>query len=185
MPTFLSDPSQSLYIILVAIAVVLAAVAVRRQRRSDLFNFLIVAIPLLALVLIDVAVESPREQVEKAIKEMGTATRAKKVDDVFKHISDSFKYKSLDKKGLQDKARQAEAIGFGGISEYDLARSGFRAIDANTIEQGFRVKHNGQPEAHFYVVGTFKKDTDGQWRLSTFKVFDPVNIKDEKDIPGL
>jgi ketosteroid isomerase-like protein len=185
MPTVLSDPSPTLYVILGAVVVIFGAIAVRRQKRSDVINFAIPAVLLLALFLIDRAFESPREKVEKAIKEMGTATRAKKHDDVFRHVSDSFKYKSLDKKGLQDKARQADVIGFGGISEYDLARSGFRAIDDNTIEQGFRVKHAGQPEVHFFVVGTFKKDPDGEWRLSTFKLFDPVNTKDEKDIPGL
>ena len=100
-------------------------------------------------------------------------------------VSESFKYRSLDKKGLRERAKQAEAIGFGGVSEYDLARSGFKPVDDTTVEQGFRVKHNGTPEIHFYVIGTFKKDADGEWRLVTFKLFDPVNLNDEKEVPGL
>lgn len=184
MPTALSDPTTALYAILAAITLVLGAIAIRRQKRSDLINFAIPAIALAALFIIDRMVESPREQSVRKIQEMGSASRDKKYDDVFKHVSESFKYKSLDKKSLQDRAKAAEAMGFGGIGEYDLARSSFKEIDANTIEQGFRVKHTGQPELHFYVVATFKKDGDGEWRLSTFKLFDPINTKDEKDIPG-
>jgi hypothetical protein len=185
MPDFLADPSFTLYVVLGAMVVVLGAIALRRQKRADLITFGIGAVVLLAVFLIDRAVESPRETAVRKIQEMGAASRAKKHDDLFKHVSEAFKYRTLDKKGLQDRARTAEAIGFGGIAEYDLARSGFKQIDDTTVEQGFRVKHTGYPELHFYVVGTFKKDPDGEWRLVTFKLFDPVNVSDEKDIPGV
>lgn len=184
MPTFLSDPSTALYAILGVAVLVTGVLAARRQRRTDLINFAIPAAVLVAVFLIDRFVESPRETVERKVKEMGAASRDRKYDDLFKHVSDQFKYKSLDKKALRDRARQAEGVGFGGVSEYDLARSGFKEVDATTIEQGFRVKHNGTPELHFYVIGTFKKDPDGEWRLVTFKLFDAVNVNDEKDIPG-
>ena len=55
----------------------------------------------------------------------------------------------------------------------------------NAIEQGFGVKHKGEPQIPFYVKGTFKKDPDGEWRLVTFKFFDPINKNEEKEIPGL
>jgi hypothetical protein len=184
MPTALSDPSPTLYLVLGVVTVIFGAIALRRQRRSDVINFLIPAALLVALFVIDRLFESPREAAVRKIQEMGTASRDRKYDDLFRHVSDSFKYRSLDKKGLRDRARQAEAMGFGGIAEYDLARSGFKSIDDNTVEQGFRVKHTGQPELHFYVVATFKKDPDGEWRITTFKLYDPVNVNDEKDIPG-
>ena len=105
MPTFLSDPSTALY------ADPRggrpghsACVAARRQRRTDLINFLIPAAILLALFLIDETYESPREAVARKLKEMESASQAKKYDDLFKHVSDSFQYKSLDKKGLRDRA---------------------------------------------------------------------------------
>lgn len=185
MPTALSDPSTALYAVLGVAALVLGLLALRKQTRSAAINFAIPAAALLAVFLIDRFVESPREMAVRKIREMGAASRDKKVDDVLKHVSDSFKYRALDKKGLRDRAQQAESMGFGGVSEYDLARSGFKEVDANTIEQGFRVKHNGSPEIHLYVIGTFKKDPDGEWRLTTFKLYDPVNLNDEKEVPGL
>jgi hypothetical protein len=185
MPTFLSDPSPALYVVLGVAVLVTGVLLAKRQKRSDLINFAIPAAALLAVVVIDYLVESPREAAVRKVQEMGKASRDKKYDDVLKHVSESFKYRSLDKKGLRDRALQAEAMGFGGVSEYDLARSGFKEVDANTIEQGFRVKHNGTPELHFYVIATFKKDQDGEWRLTTFKLLDPVNMNEEKDIPGV
>ena len=58
-------------------------------------------------------------------------------------------------------------------------------MEDGTIEQGFGVKHMGEPQVPFYVKGTFKKDPDGEWRLVTFKFFDPINKNEEKEIPGL
>ena len=185
MPTFLAEPSTALYAILGVVTLVLGITAARRQKRSDAINFGIAAAVLLAVFLIDRAVESPREAVVRKVQEMGQASRDKKHDDLFKHVSDAFKYKSLDKAGLRDKAKQAEAMGFGGISEYDLARSGFKAVNDTTVEHGFRVKTHSQPEVHLFVVATFKKESDGEWRLTTFKLYDPVNVNDEKDVPGL
>src|SRR5215216_2089479 len=110
MPTAFSDPSPTLYLILGILVVILGAIALRRQRRSDVINFLIPAALLLALFLIDQAVESPREQIVSSIREMETATQNKHHADVFKHVSNDFKYKSLDKKQLQDKAQLVESL---------------------------------------------------------------------------
>jgi len=185
MPTALSDPSMSLYAILGVATVLLGIIALRRQKRSDAINFCIPLVALIALFVIGKAVESPREQTERKIKEMSQASLNKKHDDIFKHVSDSFKYKSLDKKSLQEKAKQAYEMGFGGFEWYNLARSSFRPMEDGTIEQGFGVKHMGEPPLPFYVKGTFKKDPDGEWRLVTFKLYDPINMNDEKEIPGL
>jgi len=185
MPTALSDPSMSLYAILGVATVLLGIIAIRRQKRSDAINFCIPAAALIALFVIDKVVESPREQTVRKIKEMAQASRDKKHDDIFKHVSDSFKYKSLDKKALQERAKQAEAQGFAGFDWYNLERTTYKMMEEGTIEQGFGVKHLGTPEFLIYVKGTFKKDPDGEWRLVTFKFFDPINMNDEKEIPGL
>lgn len=185
MPTALSDPSIALYAILGVATVLLGILALRRQKRSDLINFCIPAAALIALFVIDKAVESPREQTVRKIQEMGKASRDKKYDDIFTHVSDSFRYRTLDKKALRERAKQADGMGFGGFAEYDLARSSFIPMQDGTIEQGFRVNVKLTQDVPFYVKGTFKKDPDGEWRLVTFKLFDPINMNDEKEIPGL
>jgi hypothetical protein len=175
MPTVLSDPSPTLYVILAAVVVVLGAIALRRQKRSDVINFAIPAVVLLALYLIDMAVESPREQIVKNIQEMETATQNKKHADVFKHVSDSFKYKSLDKKGLEEKAQLVEALpNWEGIKVIGLDRKGFAPKDATTAEHRFEVQPLRMPgtEYRYDCIVTFKKEGE-QWRV--------VGLRFEKD----
>ncbi|HKB01869.1 MAG TPA: hypothetical protein VKD90_06595 [Gemmataceae bacterium] len=184
MLTELADPSPTLYVILGAIAVVLGAIAFRRQKRSDVINFAIAAMVLLALFLIDLAVESPREQIFKSIQEMETATQNKKHADVFKHVSDSFKYRSWDKKGLQEKAQLVEVLpNWEGIKVLGLNRKGFDKKDTTTAEQRFEVQPLRMPgtEYRYDCIATFKKEGD-QWRLIGFRL-----EKDGKEVtpPGL
>jgi hypothetical protein len=184
MPTAFSDPSPTLYLILGILVVILGAIALRRQRRSDVINFLIPAALLLALFLIDLAVESPREQVVASIREMETATQNKKHSDVFKHVSNDFRYKSLDKKQLQDRAQLVEALpNWEGLKVTDLSREGFVQKDANTAEQRFDVMPLRMPgtEYRYECVATFKNE-NGRWMLTTFRL-----TKDEHEVnpPGL
>jgi hypothetical protein len=93
MPTFLSDPPTSVYTILGAMVIVLAAVAFRRQKKNDLITFALGSLLLLAIFLIDKMIESPREITLRQVQEMAAASHAKQYDDLFKHVSESFKYK--------------------------------------------------------------------------------------------
>lgn len=185
MPSFLSDPTPTIYVLFGAIALILGIVALRRQKKWDLIRFAIGLLLVVGLFLCDKFFESPRESVVRKIQEMGVASRSKKYDELFKHVSESFKHKSLDKKGLRDRAKAAETMGFSGISEFDLSRSNFKQIDDNTIEQSFRVKPEGfGTEIQGYVIATFKKEANDEWRLTTFSLRNPININEEMAIPG-
>jgi hypothetical protein len=184
MPTALSDPSPTLYLILGVLVVILGAVVVRRQRRSDLINFLIPAALLLALFVADRMFESPREQVVVTIREMETATQNKKHAEVFKHVSKDFKYRSLDKAGLEEKARMVEVLpNWEGIKVIDLNREGFVKKDANTIEQKFDVQPLRMPgtEYRYECIATFKNE-NGRWMLVGFRLMKDGN---EASPPGL
>ncbi len=178
------DPPMAFYAVLAALALVSGAVAFRSRKRSGLSVFAASIAALLGLFVIDRTYESPREEVVRKIGEMGEASRASRFDDLFRHVSESFKYKSLNKAGLQAKARMAQSMEFGGISEHDLGRSNFTRVDDATIVHWFRIRSH-RPDALLQVEGTFKKEADGQWRLIGFRLFDPVNRNDEKEVPGL
>jgi hypothetical protein len=171
MPTLISDPTSTMYIVFGAMVVVLGALALRRQKKSDVITFVVAAVLLLALYLIDRAVESPREQVVRNLNEIQSASQAKNYDEAFKHISDSFQYKSLDKKALREKARMGEQYFPEGISIFDAKRSDFKEMVDGTLEQEFKVQPKGHAEFQYYCVGVFKKDPDGEWRLITFRLY--------------
>jgi hypothetical protein len=190
MPTLLSDPTSTMYIAFGAIVVVLGALALRRQKKADVITFAAGAALLLVLYLIDITHESPREQVVRKLKEMESATHAKNYDEVFKHISESFKYKSLDKKGLRDKARLAEQYFPEGVSIWDHGRTNFKEMVDGTIEQEFAVQPKNNPQFRYQCVGVFKKEPDGEWRLITFRLYPVVGgseggQREEVTPPGL
>ena len=189
MPTFLSDPSTALYAILGVITLVLGAVAARRQKRADAINFAIAAALLLAVFLIDRAYESPREAVARKLKEMESASQANKYDELFKHVSDKFQYKSFDKKALRDKANMATNYFPEGIRIWNVSRPNFKPIDDTTIEQEFDVQPVNAPQFRRQCVGVFKKEADGEWRMTTFRLYPVVGEgggeRQEESIPGL
>lgn len=183
MPTLLSDPTPTMYVVFGAMVIILGALALRRQKKSDVITFAVAAALLLVLYLIDRSFESPREQVSRKIKEMGEASQSKKYDDLFKHVSDSFKFQSLDKKGLRERAQQAEMYIPDGIEAWSLDRPDFKIVDESTVQQGFLVqpRNTGNPAFQRYVVATFKKEGE-EWRLTTFSLYDPIKRTNDAEL---
>jgi hypothetical protein len=188
MPTFFSDPSTAQYAILAVAVLVLGAVAARRQKRADAIFFAMVAALFLLVVAIDFAVESPRESVVRTLKEMETASQGKKYDDLFKHVSDKFQYKALDKKGLRELAKQAEIHFPEGVRIWNANRGNFKLLDDNTIEQEFDIQPVNGPQFRHQCVGVFKKEADGEWRMTTFRLYSIVGQeggRQEVSPPGM
>jgi len=191
MPTLLSDPTRTMYILFGTMVVILGIMALRRQKKSDVVTFVVGVVLLLALFLIDCANESPREQVSRKLQEMESSSQARKYDDVFKHISESFQYKSLDKKALRERARQAESYFPEGVRIWNVTRNNFKAMQDGTIEQEFDVQPVNNPQFRYQCVGVFKKDPDGEWRLVTFRLYPVVGgggadgKREEVTPPGL
>ena len=108
MPTILSDPPPILYILLGTAAIILAAVWARFRTTKLLTAFAGVAGLLLLLFLIDRFVESPREQAVRKMKELAAATQSRRMDEAFRHISESFNYHGMSKSALRDRGRSCE-----------------------------------------------------------------------------
>jgi hypothetical protein len=165
----LTDPSPTLYIILGTVVIILAALWARNRTRSNLIQLAIGVAFLLAVVVCDVLVESPREQAVRLMKEMARATQERRMDDAFRHISDTFNYNGITKTALRDRARWAQdQPGFAGVGVSTFERADARRIDDKTVQIGFEVFALNAPvgEGRFYCLGTFKQETDGEYRLT-------------------
>jgi hypothetical protein len=190
MPTLLSDPTRTMYIVFGAMVVILGAMALRRQKKSDVITFVVAALLFLVLFLIDRAYESPREKVVRTLQEMESASQARKYDDVFKHISNDFKYKSLDKKTLRERAAVAEGQFPEGVRIWNLTRESYKAMVDGTIEQEFDVQPVNNPQFRYQCVAVFKQEADGEWRMITFRLYPVVGgagdgKREEVTPPGL
>lgn len=188
MPTFLSDPATSTYTILGAMVLILAAVAMRRQKKADFAMLAAGVALLLGLFLADHFNDSPRETTLQHVQAMALASQSKNWDDLFKHVSESFKYKTLDKKTIRDKAKLAESMIPDGFETWELQRSNFKEIDETTLEQSFlaQPRKSGNPAMQRYVVATFKKEGDA-WKMIEFKLYHPLQRTNapEESVPGL
>jgi len=158
---------------------VLALVALwfRGGTRGDLFRLVAGIAIFIAVVLIDVFVESPREESTRKMEEIRAATKAKNVDDVAKHISESFKYEGTSKAHLLEKIRAVYQIPqFEGVDMTGFSRADFQQVDIDTIKIGFEAwpAKYGLPEYRYYCWATFVKDPDGQYRMRTFELHQPA-----------
>jgi hypothetical protein len=189
MPTLISDPTSTMYIVFGAMVVILGALALRRQKKSDVITFVVAAVLLIAMFLVDRLVETPREQVERKLKEIQSASQARNYDEAFKHVSESFHYRSLDKKALREKARLGEQYFPEGVSIFQVNRSDFKEMTDGTIEQEFAVQPKNNGQFRYQCVGVFKKDPDGEWRLFTVRFYPVVGgsggQREEVTPPGL
>ena len=187
MPTFLSDPSTPFYTLLGALVIILGLVALRRQKRADLVNLAIGAAVLLAVFLIDQAVDSPREEVENVVKDMGRTAQSSDYDGVFQHVSESFNYKGKNKQAARQAAETARGYFPEGIRIWGLTRNGFKEIDDSTAEQEFDAQFVNAPQTRHRCVGVFKKE-NGVWKMTSFRLYAVVgNGSTDQEVtpPGL
>lgn len=192
MPTFLTDPTPAIYLILLAFAVVTGAIAARNQDRRSGFRFAIAAALLLLVFAIDKGIESPREEAVRRVNEMAQAADAKNPDKFVEHLADTIEYRggnspvTVKRDEVRTSAfwpmlRQAEAR----VTVWDFARNDVKEIDANTLEIGFNAKGESQGTPFpLYMRATFRKQPDGQWKLTAFASFNFANHNEPLLIPN-
>jgi hypothetical protein len=193
VPTFLSDPPQTAYLLLFAAALVSGAVWFnRRDNRRSLVVFGSIAAVLALLVLLDKLFESPREESVRAVQTMVRAADTRDANAFVANIADTLEYHG-ESAPVTVTREQVRSGGFWNvlrqhtvhIAAWDFSRDDVREIDANTIEIGFLAKGeaNGQ-QAPLYFRATFARQPDGFMKLTKLATYDPMKRTNErKTIP--
>jgi hypothetical protein len=189
MPAWLIEGDPVVYLILGCVAVVCFALWWRTRKRRYAIVGAIAVLLGVAFFLLDRSFESDREQIERKTHEVAAAVQHHDVAGAFRHISEDFHYGSYDKKGLRKFAddnvaqRNVTEMTVWGFEPGMVDRSA-RAAGMNFL---FKVRGNWSAGAEFFrCESTWKLDADGQWRLLTFKIYDPtVNTKSPFPVPGL
>jgi hypothetical protein len=192
MPTFLSDPTQGFYLALIAFAVITGAIAAKRQDKKSCIPFGVTLLLLLAVYLCDKSVESPREEAVRRATAMANAANDRNPDAFAEHIAETFEYtgeqntvkktrSEIRGSSLWSLLRQYNAR----VSAWGFDRADVNVIDESAVEIGFMAKGEaeGKP-VMFYLRATFKKQADGQMRLTALKSFHPANHTERVSIPG-
>lgn len=197
MPTLLSDPPFLLFGV-IALAAIVPAVAAfllptdprsRPKRQRTLLGasgFCILA--LVVLILLDRFFESDREQMIRKLNEMSAGVREGDMNRVFSHVSDSFRKGSHDKRSLRALAETSRRQGR--VTEIKIWDEKMESFDPDsgkaTFSFSFKVEGSAANNAPWRCKTHFRKESDGQWRLQDFDVFNPlVDQNTAIQIPGL
>jgi hypothetical protein len=188
MPHFLSDPSPTTYLLLVAAAVVTGVVAARWQDRKRVAPFAVALLLLGALYLIDRLYASPREDAVTLVGSMFDAVNAGHADRFLGAVSEAFDYRGMKKNDLKralDLARQHNVK----VTAWNFDRNKVVYHDTTppTVEIVFDAKADGptgQPVPK-HVRMTFVRDPDGAYRMRSFATYNIVRKAEEEPVPGL
>lgn len=188
MPTFLSDPTRAVYLLLIAAAVVTGAVAAKNQTRRGLVPFAVALALLLLVALIDRVVETPREEATRRVQAMADAATAADPARFAEHVSPSF---AMNGKGRDDlkasplwgQIRNLQAR----VAVWGFGHDAYERLSDTEVEVGFYVK--GQATAGmvmYYAKARFVRDPDGAYRAKSIRFFNPAEggLNQEVSVPN-
>jgi len=190
MPAVLTDPPSTLWVLLILFALVSVGLWLRsRNRTAGIVALVAVLLPVL-LFLCRFAGESPRQEATHRMNAVIAAMEARNPDDMLPHVAEDFDYHGQKKNDI--KTSQL----------WDLLRRENPKLttkmldvlddppDENTVFVDFNAwaTARGQEVGPLFVRATFKKDTNGKWKIRTmWASTDQVKKAkgDEFMIPGL
>lgn len=194
MPTFLSDPPGTVYLLLVGSVIVVGLVWFNRRGRTALVAVAVVTSAMLLLVGFDCAFESPREEAVRRVMAMASAADTRNREEFASHVADTITYQDenrtitlsrdqLRKHAFWDILRNFNVH----VATWDFARADVNKVDDRTIEIGFLGK--GETEGKqfpVYMRARFSRQSDGQMKLVALASYDPLQRANKRiSIPGL
>ncbi|OWK38666.1 hypothetical protein [Fimbriiglobus ruber] len=188
MPTWLSDPTTGMYLILFVALVIAAGVWVRNRTRRTLLIAAGLFAALALLGLCDYLFESPREESVRKVREMAAAVNERNNQKFLAHVSDSFTYKNWKKPDAVTVIELAQRYNVT-AAVFDFNRERYNQVSPTELDIVFDARADSVGNERFPMhFGTrFVKDPDGQWRMKTFAFYDYVSKEDggEKPLPGM
>jgi hypothetical protein len=196
MPTVISDPPQTIYLVLLAAVIVSALVWLNRREKRSLYAFFGVLAVTALVVLLDRLIESQREEAVRRVQAMMTAADRRDHESFASHLADTVKYQGEQGEitFTRDQLRRHSFWTLLGqfnvhVAAWDFSRDDVRWPDANSVEIGFLAKGelrgDGGKQFPFYFRATFARQADGQMKLARLASFDPLNREKRLSIPGL
>ena len=188
MPTFLSDPTQALYLVLIAVPVVAAVPLARNQDRKSLVRFLACCAPLVVVFLLDTLIESPREEATRKVLAMADAATAIDPNRFVEHVSSSFSVNGKNREQLRASSIWSLIRGHNArVAVWGFGHDAYERLSDTEVEVGFYAKGEAPSGVLLrYCKARFVKDPDGQYRVKGIRFYDPAGrgLNAEEPIPG-
>lgn len=184
--SWLVDNAIALYV-LFGIAAVGLLLIWRNNRQAKYLAFTAGVLALIGLVwLATQLIDSDSKQLENNVNAMALAVKDGKVDDLFKHISNDFRYKEKDR----DLMYAAVQLAMAANRITDVKIKNFRvdelSRDKKFAKTWFRVYASSKEDLPPFVTqADFVLEGD-QWKLKAMRFYNPmVNQDQEVDLLGL
>lgn len=177
MPRWIVEDPSTVYFILGIAALGLGVALWLRQERKYLYGLGAVLALALLVALLDFLIVTDYERMQLHIKDMAGAVERKDADRIFTHVSDQFRLGGATKSDFRRWV--SDRIKNGDITElivWDFER-GDISRDKREAKILFLVKGRGpqlERDKFLLCIATFTLDADGEWRLSTFELRDPI-----------
>lgn len=178
MPYWLVEGDATLLFVLASVGLICVALWWRTRQRKYAVVAAAAAVAILTLSLLDHLIESDREQMIRKVQEISDGVRARDFDRVFRHVSDDFRRGGFDKaqfrKYAEDVSRHRNVTEFQawGFVPGDVSRQKHRG----ELEFFFKIRGNWSAGNEYFLARTaWHLDSDGEWRLQTFEVFNPYS----------
>jgi hypothetical protein len=179
---WLFEGRTSIYVVLIALTALLVVLWWQTRKRWSLLA-VAVALGLVGLyALLDVLVETDREQIVRKIKLMVAAVNAGDIDGAFEHIADDFR--SPGRRGKEELRNLAKLyIGqrlLERVEAWDIVCVGEPSRQDGTAQASFTVKLHGPGVEGFLAAcdTTFGFEAGHGWRLKSVRLLKPQTTEE-------
>jgi hypothetical protein len=169
---FLFEGRPVVYAVLAVVGVILLALWYRDRKPRWLIGLGVVAVLIGCYYLLDLLVETRREQINRKLQVMAAAIKRKDADAISQHLSDQFAWEGMDKKTFR--MAVDAALKTGRVEELVLWEENPADERGNFVYRA-KPKGSGVPDLDYRVRSEWVRDSDGQWRMKTFTVYNIVN----------
>jgi hypothetical protein len=184
LPEWLFEGQLVVYAALAAAIVFLALVWKQTPRKGYMVGICVLAALIGLYYLLDVLVQTDREQISDAIHEMSAGVEARSVNRIFDEVSDTYNRHGMTKESFRQVV--SGVIGARHVDRVAMWRCEFapdykrKESESDTRETIAKVRFQAKPEAAngqnlYQVDAVFHRDSDGKWRLQSWEVFDPFH----------
>jgi hypothetical protein len=188
VPDWLFEGLWQVYAVLALIALLCLVLWWRDRRPLWLSGLAIIGLLILAYLLLDYAVETDGEQIGRHLHEMSDAVHRHDVNSVFVHVADDFSISGKDKRALQNLA--AGYINNGTVTDVEVKKYHFvkrtkQSPPIATVNFQVIVRGNLGPmdQLVFFCEADFAQGPNKDWRLKSFRLFDPLRNDEPVQLP--
>ncbi len=184
LPEWLFEGQLTIYAVL-AVALIFLMIVWKQTPRTGYIVGILALIALISLYFVlDFTVQTDREQITNAVKEMSAGVQSGDVNRIFDNISDSYNRHAMDKatfRGLCNGVISSHVVdqvvvwGWDFPPDYKQKESEADKRE-NIAHVTFMAKPVGAQGQNLYQIeAVMHRDADGRWRLQSWEAFDPFH----------